>query len=144
MQRWRNWGPNSSVPPRRWTYGLIVWGSVVKKTLHASERSRPDVVEQRKVWQEKLADLPAAKLVFVDESGANTQMTRRYGRSPVGERLVCTAPQGHYQTTTLIAAVRLKGAIRAVDSIARLGGDEFVIVFAGPMTRWTGRCSWLG
>ena len=32
-------------------------------------------------------------------------------------------------------AVRLKGAIREVDSIARLGGDEFVIVFDGPMTR---------
>ncbi|MHB8812176.1 MAG: putative bifunctional diguanylate cyclase/phosphodiesterase [Steroidobacteraceae bacterium] len=32
-------------------------------------------------------------------------------------------------------AVRLKGAIRAVDSIARLGGDEFVIIFDGPMTR---------
>ncbi len=31
-------------------------------------------------------------------------------------------------------AVRLKGAIRAVDSIARLGGDEFVIIFDGPMT----------
>jgi predicted signal transduction protein with EAL and GGDEF domain len=32
-------------------------------------------------------------------------------------------------------AARLKGAIRAVDSIARLGGDEFVIIFDGPMTR---------
>ena len=32
-------------------------------------------------------------------------------------------------------AVRLKGAIRAVDSIARLGGDEFVIIFDGPMTQ---------
>lgn len=36
-------------------------------------------------------------------------MTRRYGRSPVGQRLACPVPQGHYQTTTLIAAVRLKG-----------------------------------
>jgi transposase len=51
----------------------------------------------------------ASRLVFVDESGANTQMTRRYGRSPVGQRLVCPVPQGHYQTTTMIAAVRLKG-----------------------------------
>ena len=36
-------------------------------------------------------------------------MTRRYGRSPVGQRLVCPVPQGHSQTTTMIAAVRLKG-----------------------------------
>lgn len=53
--------------------------------------------------------MSASQLVFVDESGANTQMTRRYGRSPVGQRLACPVPQGHYQTTTLIAAVRLKG-----------------------------------
>jgi transposase len=51
----------------------------------------------------------ATRLVFVDESGASTQMTRRYGRSPVGQRLVCPLPQGHYQTTTMIAAVRLQG-----------------------------------
>lgn len=36
-------------------------------------------------------------------------MTRRYGRCPVGQRLVCPVPQGRYQTTTLIAAVRLQG-----------------------------------
>ncbi len=53
--------------------------------------------------------MPAERLVFLDESGANTQMTRRYGRSPVGQRLVGTVPQGHYQTTTMIAAVRLHG-----------------------------------
>jgi transposase len=48
-------------------------------------------------------------LVFVDESGAHTQMTRRQGRSPVGQRRVCPVPQGHYQTTPMIAAVRLQG-----------------------------------
>ena len=47
--------------------------------------------------------------MFVDESGAHTQMTRRYGRSPVGQRLVCSVPQGHYQTTTVIAGVRRQG-----------------------------------
>lgn len=52
--------------------------------------------------------MPAARLVFVDESGASTQMTRRYGRSPVGRRLACPVPHGHYRTTTLIAAVRLQ------------------------------------
>ena len=47
--------------------------------------------------------------MFVDESGANTKMTRLYGRSPVGQRLVSRVPHGHYQTRTLIAAVRLRG-----------------------------------
>ena len=70
-------------------------GYSCKKTLHASEQSRPDVIEQRRVWREKLAHLPAAKLVFVDESGANTQMTRRYVRSPVGERLVGSGYDDH-------------------------------------------------
>ena len=51
-----------------------------------------------------------ARLVFVDESGANTKMTRLYGRGPVGERVVTPVPHGHYQTSTLIAAVRLSGA----------------------------------
>jgi transposase len=67
------------------------------------------VVEQRSQWHERLAAVPSARLVFVDESGANTKMTRLYGRAPVGERRVAHVPHGHYQTSTLIAAVRLRG-----------------------------------
>ena len=53
--------------------------------------------------------MAADRLVFVDESGAHTQMTRRYGRRPVGQRRACPVPPGHYQMTPRIAAVRLKG-----------------------------------
>lgn len=53
--------------------------------------------------------VPSARLVFVDESGANTKLTRLYGRAPVGQRLLARRPHGHYQTSTLIAGVRLRG-----------------------------------
>ncbi len=53
--------------------------------------------------------MPAPRLVFVDESGAQTRFTRPYGRCPVGQRLVGSVPHGHYQTTTMIAALRVHG-----------------------------------
>ena len=36
-------------------------------------------------------------------------MTRLRGRAPKGERLICHAPHGHWQTTTMISSVRLDG-----------------------------------
>lgn len=67
------------------------------------------MAKQRQQWPQRLADVPAARLVFVDESGGHTQMTRRCGRSPRGQRLVCSVPHEHYHTTTLIATVSLQG-----------------------------------
>jgi transposase len=67
------------------------------------------VAEKRAHWHERLAEDSPARLVFVDESGANTKMTRWCGRWLGGQRLVAPIPQGHYQTSTLIAAIRLKG-----------------------------------
>ena len=51
------------------------------------------------------AGLDPAKLVFIDETWAKTNMTRLRGRAPVGERLVDRVPHGHWKTTTLIAAL---------------------------------------
>jgi hypothetical protein len=75
----------------------------------AAEQNRPDVAEKRVHWHERLAGDPPARLVFVDESGANTKMTRLGGRALVGQRLTAHVPHGHYQTTTMVCAVRLSG-----------------------------------
>jgi transposase len=56
-----------------------------------------------------LAAEPAACLVFVDESGANTQMTRLRGRALGGQRLRARIPHGRYQTSTRISGIRLDG-----------------------------------
>lgn len=46
------------------------------------------------------------RLVFLDETGLNTKMTRLYGRAPIGERCHASVPFGHWQTATFIAALR--------------------------------------
>jgi transposase len=50
------------------------------------------------------------KLVFIDESGAKTNMTRLYGRAKAGQRVIDNAPEGHWCTTTMISSVRLDGS----------------------------------
>src|SRR6202008_3973178 len=44
-------------------------------------------------------------LVFIDETGAKTNMARLYGRAPRGQRLVASVPHGHWMTTTFVAAL---------------------------------------
>jgi transposase len=51
----------------------------------------------------------ARQYVFLDECGVTTDLIRRYGRSPRGLRLRDHAPCGHWETTTVVATLRLEG-----------------------------------
>jgi transposase len=46
------------------------------------------------------------RLVFLDETWATTNMARRYGRAPRGERLIASVPHGHWKTSTFVAGLR--------------------------------------
>lgn len=94
--------------------------------MRAAEQHRPDVAEQRAHWHERLATVPSGHLLFVDESGANTKMARLGGRATVGERIVSHVPYGHYQTSTLIAAVRLAGACAPWVFAGAMNGEMFL------------------
>lgn len=83
--------------------------SASKKTLHAAEQDRPDVAQARQALRERQPELPANKLVFVDETWTKTNMTRTHGRCPRGHRLIAKVPHGRWRTTTLIAAMRHGG-----------------------------------
>jgi transposase len=54
--------------------------------------------------------LDPAKLIFLDESGAKTNMSRLCGRAPKGQRVHARIPHGHWPTTTLISSIRLDGS----------------------------------
>jgi transposase len=84
------------------------------------------VKDQRDSWQAAQPWVDAAKLVFVDETWASTDMTRRYGRAPEGERLVEAIPHGHWKVTTLVAALRSDGLVAPMVCDGALNGDLFV------------------
>jgi len=81
-----------------------------KKTQHASERESPRVQKQRRDFQEKLAAVESERLVFVDEAGATTAMSRTYGRAPEGERVQAATP-GSWQNVTLTSGLRTTGVV---------------------------------
>lgn len=81
--------------------------------------------QKREDWKSWQARLDPKKLVFLDETWASTNMTRRYGRSPKGKRLVCPVPYGHWKTTTFIAALRSEGLTAPMVIDGAINGDLF-------------------
>jgi hypothetical protein len=84
-----------------------------KKVPRAAEQDSPEVQERRSEFCEELAGIDPRRLVFVDECGANTAMTRTHGRAPAGQRVYSDAP-GHWDSITLTCGMRLSGAMAAV------------------------------
>jgi transposase len=80
--------------------------------LRASEQDRSDIREARREWKEARQPRMGRdqhRLVFIDETGTTTKMTRLRGRCRKGERLHAKAPFGHWKTQTFIAALRSTG-----------------------------------
>jgi transposase len=84
------------------------------------------VAAGRAEWRAAQPALDPARLVFVDETWAATNLARRYGRCPKGERLVMPVPHGHWKTTTFVAALRLDGLTAPVVIDGAMTGDLFV------------------
>ena len=97
----------------------------LKKTIRATEQDRPDVKAQRKEWAKKTADLDPKRLVFVDESGAKTNLTPRWGRLKKGRRLYDSTPAGRWNTTTVVSSVRLDGSTPTMVLAGACDGDAF-------------------
>jgi transposase len=57
-------------------------------------------------WRVHQGRLDPARLVFIDETWAKTNMTRLRGWAPCGRKLLAKVPQGHWRTLTFLAALR--------------------------------------
>lgn len=93
--------------------------------VHATERERPDVKAKRDAWMKKMPTINGSQLVFLDESGVNTDMARRYGRATSGERVVDHVPLNTPKATTIISSVRLDGTTANTTFEGAINGERF-------------------
>lgn len=81
----------------------------------------------RKKWREQQPDWAVERLVFIDETGLNTKMTRLYGRAPTTERCLAAIPFGHWHTNTFIAALRVDRLTAPWLLDGAMNGDSFLV-----------------
>jgi transposase len=81
----------------------------------------------RDAWFEKFADVEVQQLVFLDEFGATTQMTRTHALALRGERAVCKVPHGHWKMISTIAAMGTGGMVAAASFDGATDTETFVI-----------------
>lgn len=108
-----------------------------RKVPRASEQSEEGVRKTRRQWRRNTRDVDAKRLVFVDEMGIATNMTRAYARAPANVRVYTDVPYRHYESLTVLGGMRLGGSDE-IPTMVYEGGtttDRMVEYVDGPLKK---------
>ena len=97
-------------------------------TLRAAEQAREDVAQARQAWwtdPDALGGVSPERLVFLDECGVLTTLSRLHGRSPRGTRACASVPFGHWTRVTVLGALGAEGIVGAMSVEAATSGAVF-------------------
>ncbi len=86
------------------------------------------MAEARQAWRAELADIDPGRLVFIDETGIDTRMTRAYARAARGQRATGEVPRGRRERLTVIGALG-PGGLVASRSVAAATGTAVFLTF---------------
>lgn len=99
---------------------------------------REDIIQSRNEWAEFQSSVELSRLVFLDESGLKTNMTRLYGRAYQGARCHDATPCGNWESTTILSSVRLDGTTESVlfeGAVDRKMFEEYIREILAPRLR---------
>jgi transposase len=87
------------------------------------------VAEARAAWRAELAGVDPGRLVFIDETGIDTRLTRAYARALRGQRATGKVPWGRWERLTVLGALALDGLV-ASRSVAAATDTAVFLAFA--------------
>ena len=97
-----------------------------KKSLHAVERDTETNRKRREEFVAKIRKIAPDRLIFLDESGVTTSMTRLYARASGGGRICEGTPDGRWKILTILGALSTRGMIATMTIEEATDGDIFL------------------
>lgn len=97
-----------------------------KKSLHAQERDTEANRKRREEFVHTLRSIPLDKLIFLDESGVSTQMTRLYARCQGGARIHEGTPDSRWKILTILGALSTRGMVATMTVEAATDREIFL------------------
>jgi len=95
----------------------------------------PARINARATWTQNFLELGFSMMdcVFVDESGFNLHLTRRFGRSPKGKRASQVRPTQRGRNVSLVAAVGREGIIASEVMLGAFNSEKYEAFFANKL-----------
>jgi len=106
--------------------GAEVGSASEKKSLHATERDTEANRKRREEFIAKIRTVAPEQLIFLDESGVTTSMTRLYARALGGRRIHESTPGGHWKIMTILGAMSLRGMVATMTIEAATDREIFL------------------
>ena len=106
--------------------GAEAGSALEKKSLHARERDTEANLKRREEFAARIRTIAPEQLIFLDESGVTTSMTRFYARSLAGQRIHEATPGGHWRIMTILGAMSLRGMIATMTIEAATDTEIFL------------------
>lgn len=93
--------------------------------MHATEKETERVQSLRIEFWLSIQGIPADKLIFIDEAGANISLIRYSARSQKGKRAYGSRPQKRSKNVSIIGAIGLRGVISQYSILGATDGLTF-------------------
>jgi transposase len=97
-----------------------------KKSIHATERDTEENRGRREAFVDELRTIAPEDLIYLDESGVSTQMTRTYARAPRGQRVHAAVPGSCWKMVTILGAMDCNGMLAAMTVEAATDREVFL------------------
>lgn len=90
------------------------------------ERNNIELINKRQIYCRQVELIPDENLIFIDETGFNLHLSKKYGYSPINSKCYITAPANRNKSISLMLAIGKMGILGYELREGAFNGDHMI------------------